>query len=153
MSDSLTPDDTRYCRLRDITLKLAPREYTQLIRFGVVGGLGFILDTSVLYASLYLLGFGYYLGRLISYLCASTITWYLHRIFTFRVTHTLGSFRELVHFQLVNSIGGGANYVVYAILIANYEKFREYPVMAVALGALVGMFINYYLSKKVVFRV
>ena len=134
-------------------LRSLPFQHVQLFRFGVVGTLGFIIDTAVLYIALYQFGTGYYLGRLISYLCASTITWYLHRIFTFRVSHTKGGLRELLNFQIMNSIGGGANYLVYALLIANYDTCRAHPIIAVAIGALTGLFINYYLSKKVVFRV
>ena len=135
-------------RLRFFLLK-----HIQLARFGLVGALGFVIDASVLYIALYQFGFGYYVGRLISYLCASTVAWYLHRIFTFKVTHTKGGFRELINFQIMNSFGGGTNYLIYALLIANFSEFRAHPVMAVAIGALVGLFINFYLSKKVVFRV
>jgi putative flippase GtrA len=141
--------------LESIVARLRPlsRKHIQLVRFGVVGSLGFVIDTAVLYIALYQFGFGYYIGRLISYLCASTVTWYLHRIFTFKVTHTKGGFKELINFQIMNSFGGGANYLVYVLLIANYSDFRAHPIMAVAIGALVGLFINFHLSKKVVFRV
>ena len=130
-----------------------PSRHNQLLRFGLVGALGFFIDATVLYIALYLFGFGYYFGRVISYLCASTVSWYMHRVFTFKVSHTKGGFKELINFQIMNSFGGGANYLVYALLIANSSEFRAHPVMAVAIGALLGMFINYYLSKKVVFRV
>jgi putative flippase GtrA len=125
----------------------------QLARFGLVGGLGFVIDSGVLYLCLYYTHIGYYSGRLISYLCASSVAWYLHRIYTFKLRCTKGKKSQLMNFVVFNSFGGVANYLIYALLIANYALFREFPVIAVGVGALVGMFINYYLSKKMVFRV
>jgi putative flippase GtrA len=123
----------------------------QLIRFALVGSLGFLLDSGVLVIGLYYLGLGHYFGRLVSYLCASTVTWYFHRIYTFKLNSLANRKRQFVSFVLLNSLGGLANYLVYVLLVANYELFREFPVVAVAIGALLGMFINYYLSKKIVF--
>ena len=134
-------------RLSPLLLK-----HNQLLRFGIVGAVGFVIDSTVLYIAIYLFGFGYYIGRLLSYLCASTFTWYLQRIFTFKVPHTNARFKELINFQIMNSFGGGANYLIYVLLITSHSEFRAHPIMAVAVGALAGLFINYHLSKKVVFR-
>ena len=41
----------------------------QLLRFGLVGGLGYGVDSGVLYAMLSL-GLGFGTGRLVSFLCA-----------------------------------------------------------------------------------
>lgn len=124
----------------------------QIVRFGVVGVIGFFIDSAVLYISLYYFELGYYFGRLISYLCAATVAWYLHRIFTFKDAQAGKKHRQLVSFQITNSLGGGANYIIYALLVMNQEIFRKWPVLAVGIGAVIGMFINYYLSKKVVFK-
>jgi putative flippase GtrA len=123
----------------------------QLTRFALVGALGFLLDSGVLYIGLYFLGLGYYLGRLVSYLCASTVTWYFHRVYTFKLKSLANKKKQFLSFVLLNSLGGVVNYSIYALLVANYEIYREIPVVAVAIGALFGMFVNYYLSKKIVF--
>ena len=52
------------------------------LRFSAVGVAGFLVDTAVLYLGL-AAGLGPYVGRAISYVCASTTTWYLNRRFTF----------------------------------------------------------------------
>jgi putative flippase GtrA len=131
----------------------ADSQRAQLVRFGLVGGLGFVIDTGVLYLCLYYAHVGYYFGRLISYLCAASVAWYLHRIYTFKLQCTKGKRTQFMSFVVFNSFGGVANYFIYALLIANYAWFRQYPVFAVGIGALVALFINYYLSKKIVFRV
>ncbi len=125
---------------------------SQIIKFALVGALGFLVDSGVLYVGLYVFDLGYYFGRLISYLSAATVAWYFHRVFTFKLQGGAGKKKQLASFIVMNSIGGGANYVIYAFLISGYGVFRRDPVLAVAIGALVGMFINYYLSKRVVFR-
>ena len=55
----------------------------EFLRFGVVGTIGFVVDTAVLYAGL-ALGLGLYGGRAVSYLAAATTTWALNRVWTFR---------------------------------------------------------------------
>lgn len=137
--------------LQNTIIKLvAPR--VQLVRFALVGAFGFLIDSGVLYLCLYLFDLGYYLGRLVSYLCAATVTWYFHRIYTFNPDNLSNMKRQLASFIILNSLGGVANFLVYAFLISNYEIFRIFPVVAVGIGALFGLFINYYVSKKVVFK-
>ena len=53
------------------------RTLVQFLRFGVVGTLGFLVDTAVLYLGL-ALGLGLYLGRAISYLAAASANWALN---------------------------------------------------------------------------
>jgi putative flippase GtrA len=125
---------------------------SQIIMFALVGALGFLVDSGVLYIGLYVFDLGYYLGRLASYLTAATVAWHFHRVYTFKVQNNSNKKRQLFSFIVLNSVGGTANYLIYAFLVAGYEAFRRDPVLAVAVGALVGMFINYYLSKRIVFR-
>jgi putative flippase GtrA len=80
------------------------------------------------------------------------VAWYFHRIYTFKKKNDPNKKRQLASFVMLNSLGGLANYGIYALLVANYEVFRAFPVVAVGIGAVFGMFINFYLSKKVVFR-
>jgi putative flippase GtrA len=129
---------------------IVPR--VQLGKFALVGSFGFLIDSGVLYLCLYLFGMGYYQGRLVSYLCATTVTWYFHRIYTFKPDNLSNKKKQLVSFVFLNSLGGVANYVIYALLISNYEIFRIFPVAAVGIGALFGLVVNYSVSKNIVFR-
>jgi putative flippase GtrA len=55
--------------------------------------------------SIYFLQTGPYLGRAISYICAATSTWYLHRHLTFADGRSDRKFREWLRFAVLNSIG------------------------------------------------
>jgi putative flippase GtrA len=124
----------------------------QLAKFGLVGVVGMVADTAVLYLCLYGAGMGFYLARVFSYLAAATVTWALNRSFTFRGDHDGRLHHQWARFLLVNAVGGAVNYAVYAALIASGSPFTDHPVLAVAAGALAGMFFNFTGSKKLVFR-
>jgi len=124
----------------------------QFLRFGVVGTAGFLVDSAVL-LSLMALGLGPYGGRAVSYLAAASTTFALNRAWTFR---DAGRDRPVAsqwgRFVLLNLVGFAANYGTYAALIATSPLVAEYPVLGVAAGSVAGMFINFGLSRRFVFR-
>jgi len=124
----------------------------EFFRFGLVGTLGFGVDTAVLYLCLYGGEFGFYSARLISFLVAATFTWALNRSFTFRFDHGNKSYRQWSRFLLVNAFGGAVNYAVYASLIVSGAPFTQHPVLAVAAGSVGGLAFNFTLSKALVFQ-
>ena len=126
----------------------------QVARFAAIGTAAFVVDAATLYGAL-AIGLGFYVGRAVSYLVAVTFTWYGNRRITFAATRAHGvaaSATEWLKFVATNSIGGAANYATYALLVANVGLVRGYPVLGVAAGSLVGMTLNFTLSKFVVFR-
>ena len=127
------------------------RLLTEFLRFGVVGTIGFVVDTAVLYAGL-AFGLGLYGGRAVSYLAAASTTWALNRLWTFRGRGDGPVHRQWVLFLLVNLIGFAMNYGTYAALIAFVPMVAAHPVLGVAAGAIAGMFGNFVLSRKLVFR-
>jgi putative flippase GtrA len=120
-----------------------------LTRFAAVGTLGFVVDSSVLYAGLGL-GLTLLSGRLVSFLTAATFTWYCNRRFTFR---SIGNdhAREWLRYLMVNSVGGGVNLGAYAALVGTVRAFAEMPVFAVAAGSVIGLIFNFALSRALVF--
>ncbi len=123
----------------------------EFLRFGVVGAIGFVVDTAVLYAGL-ALGLGLYGGRVISYLVAATTTWALNRLWTFRGRGDGPAHRQWALFLIVNLVGFAMNYGTYAALIALVPVVAAHPVLGVAAGAIAGMFGNFVLSRRLVFR-
>lgn len=123
----------------------------EFFRFGVVGTIGFVVDTAVLYAGL-AVGAGLYLGRAISYVVAATTTWALNRAWTFRGRGGGPVHRQWALFVVVNLGGFVLNYGTYALLVTFVPAAAAHPVIGVAAGAVAGMFANFFLSRQFVFR-
>ena len=126
------------------------RTLLQFVRFGVVGTVGFVVDTAVLYAGL-ALGLGLYGGRAVSYLAAATTTWALNRAWTFRGQGQAPVMRQWALFVAINLVGFAFNYGTYAALVAGVAFVAQYPVIGVAAGSLAGMLGNFLLSRRFVF--
>jgi putative flippase GtrA len=123
----------------------------QFLKFGVVGTIGFVVDTAVLYAGV-ALGLGLYLGRAFSYLAAATTTWALNRAWTFRGQGSGPAAKQWVTFVAVNLVGFACNYGAYAALVASIPFVAAHPVIGVAAGSLAGMVGNFVLSRRFVFK-
>ncbi|MGE0724785.1 MAG: GtrA family protein [Alphaproteobacteria bacterium] len=117
-----------------------------LLRFAIVGTIGFVVDAGVLTLLHRAAGIDLYLGRLASFLAAATVTWALNRRFTFRAREPAGPGEWL---RWVALMGGGAaiNYLVYAWAIAGWPVALD-PVAAVAAGSLAGLAWNYLGARR-----
>ena len=124
----------------------------QFLAFSIVGTIGFVADAGILHLLLATTGFGFYLGRLISYLAAASVTWFLNRRFTFNDRSKTGRARQWGRFLLVNTSGGLVNYCLYSALVFGFVLFQEWPVLAVAVGSLAGLAVNFTASKYLVFK-
>jgi putative flippase GtrA len=123
----------------------------EMLRFGIVGTMGFAIDTATLYAALWL-GAGLYGGRVLSYLTAASANWALNRVWTFRQADRTGRRRQWALFLLVNLLGFAINYGTYTVLVSSWSLAAAYPVIGVAAGSLAGMAGNFLLSRRFVFR-
>ncbi len=135
-------------------LALVPPErrllLAQFFRFGVIGSLGFVWDTLVVYATAPFVGL--YVAGVISYVIAGTINWLLNRIWTYRHVAHGAMGRQAAMFLLVNSVGFVLNRGVYFWLIATQPYCHAHPVVAIAVGGGCAMFVNFFLSRKLVFK-
>ena len=122
----------------------------ELLRFGIVGVAGFVVDAAVLTAAI-ALGLGPWLGRVLSYLAAATTTFALNRAWTFRGAASAQPMRQWALFLVVNLVGFTFNYGTYAALIACVPIVAENPVLGVAAGSLAGLVGNFVLSRRFVF--
>lgn len=128
-----------------------PRE---LLRFGLVGIAGLLVDVG----ALYLLGplMDWYLARVLSFLLAAAATWALNRSFTFAAAAPStagmrGLAREYLHYLAAVSGGAVVNYAVYVATLSAWDS-RLAPGLGVALGSLAGMVLNFTAAKHWVFR-
>lgn len=119
--------------------------------FAISGGLGFLVDTAVLY--LLIDSLGPYIARCISFLAAVAFTWVFNRSITFKGKSSNMNPRNEFLSYLVLMLGGGAvNYGIYSWLISTYRAVIDYPVIGVAAGSVAGMFVNLATSKIILFR-
>ncbi len=123
---------------------------SQFLRFAMVGVIGFFVDAGVLRFVVAILGLNLYSGRVVSFLCAATVTWALNRTFTFR--HRGAPAAQWLRFVSVNALGAAVNFGTYALMVGLWPLARHFPTLAVAGGSVAGMGFNYTLMKRVVFR-
>lgn len=124
---------------------------TRLFRFAVGGVVGFIVDSSLLYAFM-AAGLGPYVARVPSFLCAATCTWLVNRYWTFADRRTTQRSAEWGRYIVAMIVGGGFNYAAYATLLSVSATARAWPVLGVAAGSIAGMGVNYLSSHYWVFR-
>ena len=118
-------------RLRD------PGPLGQIMRFAIVGGLGFLVDAAILKGMVYL-GTGPTVGRVISISVAMTFTWMAHRTLTFAVRKA-PSWGEYGHYVLSSLLGALINYGVYWVAVF----FHAPLLLGLALGTIVGSVFNF----------
>ena len=122
----------------------------QFLRFGVVGTIGFLVDTATVYG---LRGaMGLYGAGGVAYVVAVTVNWMLNRIWTFRGLGSGPAHHQWFKFVLANLVGFVLNRGTYALLVTFVAVAAAQPVIAVAAGSIAGMFVNFSMSRRLVFR-
>lgn len=122
----------------------------QFLKFGTVGMIGFVADTSVVYATAPFVG--PYVAGVISYLLVGTMNWLLNRVWTYRHIQHGAPHRQAVAFLAANTVGFVINRGTYFSLVASVPLCRKHLVLPLAAAAGAGMFINFFLSRRLVFR-
>ncbi|SAL69361.1 GtrA-like protein [Caballeronia cordobensis] len=126
--------------------------HREFITFAFAGAFGFLIDSGVLYLMLWL-GAGPYVGRVVSFLCAVFATWQINRRFTFKdAQNSRGVWREAYEYLLAMLVGGLCNYAAYATAIKLLSDTAVRPLLAVAVGSIAGMFVNFLIAKVWVFK-
>ena len=123
----------------------------QIILFSLAGTIGFLADVFFLY--LIKQDFGLYFGRAFSFSVSTILTWAINRTFTYvGRSSALVLHKEFISYFLLMLIGGLVNYLVYVGCIVFSATAHKLPFIAVALGCIAGMAINFYTSKYLVFK-
>jgi len=122
----------------------------QFLKFSLVGTVAYITDVCVLYLT-FMVGFGLYNGRVVSYLAASTVQWALNRHFTFAHQSNSRAHHQWAKSVAFMAVGASVNYGIYVLLVSSFEFVAAFPFVGVAAGSLGGLAVNFPLSRKFVF--
>lgn len=132
-----------------IEIKLS-QEIKKILLFGCVGGLGFIVDSAVLYLLKSVLGL--YGARGVSFIVAVFATWLLNRSITFKERRYHYWYQEFAYYFLYMILGGLINIGVYMFLVTISTTINQYPIIGVAIGSIAGMVVNYLSSRFLIFK-
>lgn len=122
----------------------------EFFRFGSVGVVGYLVDTTVVYALKGFIGPGP--AGMPSFVVAATVTWALNRAWTWRGRGGGSRLRQWARFLAVNSPGLLLNRTAYEALVFTVPLCAVHPFLATAAGTAAGMFVNFGLSRRLVFR-
>lgn len=124
--------------------------YPRLFRFALVGGVGFIVDATVLTLLVNGLGYGHYVSRAVSFSLAVTVTWLLNRRWVFQAGSPTG--REYSGYFFVQLIGAVINLGTYVLIIEMVPPLAAVPVLPLAAGAAVALLSNFLLARRFIYR-
>ncbi|MCK0095715.1 GtrA family protein [Yoonia sp. F2084L] len=123
---------------------------TQVLRFGVVGTIGFVVDGGLLW---FFLSFDIspYLARALSFPMAVMVTWALNRNWTFRASRqrNKGQFRRYVGVQVAGNL---TNYATYSLIIGLFGTASMTVFAAFVSGSFLGSCLNFLGARFFAFR-
>jgi putative flippase GtrA len=126
------------------------RVIAQFLRFGIVGTVGFVIDTITVYSLRGSLGL--YGAGVAGFVTAASGNWVFNRLWTFRGLGSGPAHRQWAKFMVANLVGFVLNRGTYALLVTFVAAAARQPVIAIAAGAIAGLSVNFVLSRRVVFR-
>ena len=123
----------------------------QLPGFLVVGALGFLADLG-LFTVLLWAGVATIPSRFVSAAAAISLTWYLNRLHVFRTAAASAKGPEYLRYWLVQAAGLCVNVGSFVWLVENVETFRQLPVLALCVGALLAIGLNFFGARYWAYR-
>ncbi len=144
-------------RLLDRVRALVGVLWREVIKFGVVGGVAYVVDLAVF--NLLRFGPGELLGdkpltaKAVSVAVATCVAWYGNRQWTFRRRRTAAPARELVQFFVINAIGLGIG--LACLFVSHYVLGLRSPladhVSANGVGLVLSTLFRFWAYRRFVF--
>lgn len=119
--------------------------------FAVVGAAGFSVDACVfMLLSDYI---GHYAARPVSFFVTVVFTWLVNRRVTFFGRESgVGKLMEFLLYFYSMCFGGAVNLLVYYFLTVWIDFFKGEPLVALGIGSVCGLVLNFILSASFVFK-
>lgn len=117
--------------------------------FGIVGTVGFIVDTLILLYLVYILQLPVYFSRFISFIIAVFITWLLNRNLTFKnADKKHKKSKEFFYYLATQSTGALINFIIFFTLVYTTTYFYNNLIFSMAIASIVALFFNFYVIKN-----
>lgn len=124
---------------------------SKLLKFALVGSIGFIADAFVFSAAFYLAELALTPSRLVAFICAATVTWLGNRRLTFS-NQEPNRFKQWLKFMLGASVSALPNFAAFKGALWLLGEQGVMPMLALVLGILAGMVSSYLISATWVFK-
>ena len=121
-----------------------------LLRFSMVGVVGFVVDGGVLQLLVSLAGTDALLARAVSLPLAVWATWALNRRFTFDASTP--AWPSFCRYVVVSLGGAGVNLCAYTALVLSSSAMAARPVIALGIASVIALSCNSLGSKHYAFR-
>jgi len=125
-----------------------PANWLQLVRFGLVGGVGFVVNLAVYALCVHSLGANYHVAAVVAWLIAVINNFLLNRHWTFDARHDLARV-QAIRFVVVSLVVLGVSLLLLTLFVegAGLDK-----VIAQALAVIASMPLNFLGNKLWSFR-
>ena len=123
----------------------------ELLRFAVVGTVGFLVDGGVLQLLVSAADWSPFVARVVSFPAAFTATFMLNRLWTFHGLR-MSTGRAYGAYGAIQLVGALINLAVFYACVLIEPRLYERPLVALAIGSGMAMLFNYHASRRVVFR-
>jgi len=126
---------------------------TELVQFGMVGVSGFVVDLTIYLSLQALLGVQHLTTRALSFWGAATWNWFWNRKLTFADRQRTRKRIQWPAFLLSSLLGFVLNWGTYFTLTSNIPYFAHGAarILALFLGVIVGMGLNFLFARAFVF--
>jgi len=125
-----------------------PANWLQLVRFGLVGGLGFVINIAVYTLCVHVLGIDYHIAAVAAWLVAVANNFVLNRHWTFDARGGRARF-QAARFLVVSVVALGFNLLLLMVLV---EAVGVAKIPAQALAVSASMPLNFLGNKLWSFR-
>lgn len=119
-----------------------------LVRFLLVGGVGLSLNVCLVYTLRDYIGL--VPSRMVSYVAAFTVTWFLNRWFTFH-SNDPKKMRQWSRYASIYVGTGVLHIASFAFLVNQFVFLNRNPIWAILIAAALIAFINFSLSRRFAF--
>ena len=125
----------------------------EVMLFAIGGLLGMVVDAGTLQALVSFAHINPYIGKVLSFLPAATVTWLWNRSQTFAARQSGRSLAvEWLHWTALMSGGAAVNYLVFWGCLKTFPALYQWPGIASCAGSIVAAFVNFAGARMLVFR-